>query len=74
MTTSATPVGIDGSSKKTVQNAASDGFVSNFSGAAFCLPTSWWASCLLQNNCYSDQFVAYWLKLWLIESVASCER
>jgi hypothetical protein len=39
MTTSATPVGIYGNSRKrSVQNAASDGFGSNFSGAPFCLP------------------------------------
>ena len=31
--------------KKTVENAASDGFGSNLSGAVFCLPTNWWASC-----------------------------
>ena len=38
MTTSATPVGIyESSRKRSVQNAASDGFGSNFSGAAFCL-------------------------------------
>ena len=34
MTTSATPIGIG----ETVQNAASDGFGSNFNGTPFCLP------------------------------------
>ena len=29
----------------TGENAASDSFVSNFSGATFRLPTNWWASC-----------------------------
>ena len=27
------------------ENAVSDGFGSNFSGAAFCLPINWWALC-----------------------------
>ena len=32
--------------EKAVQNAASDGFGSNFSGAwRFACPTNWWASC-----------------------------
>ena len=32
--------------RKTAENDASDGFGSNSSLAAFCLPTNWWASCL----------------------------
>ena len=35
----------EATAKKTVENAASDGFGSNSSAAAFCLPTNWWASC-----------------------------
>ena len=27
--------------RQTAENAPSDGFVSNFSGAAFCLPINW---------------------------------
>ena len=38
MTLSLLPVGICGSSKNLAHNAAFNGFWSNFSGAAFCLP------------------------------------
>ena len=32
---------------KNSRNVASDGFGSNSSAAAFCLPTNWWASCCI---------------------------
>ena len=40
--------------RKRAENDASDGFGSNSSGAAFCLPTNWWASCCVMHSSKSD--------------------
>ena len=50
------PIGIS-RVRKTTENATSNGFKSNFSGAAFCnaCPTNWWVSCSLvklTGNCH----------------------
>ena len=58
--------------RKRAENDASDGFRSNSSSAAFCLPTNWWASCYgLPSVDILDRFHSVMLDQYTLLSTVS---